>query len=285
MINVKFDGKKEAERLAGFLEESERVLGKSLVIFQCDGRTEMSQYVKLKTEMGERLGVMVHVVFAHDVADLKNLIVESNEDEMVDGILIQLPIIESKELENFPIESRILDKAGTRTQELKMLKGVELFEILGMIKPSKDVDGLNPKSKFLPAVVRAVERIIEIFFENSRTQKLKNSRYGIALVGAKGMVGKRVGERLKFLGLSFEGFDVGDDLSKLKNFEVIISVTGKEELIKTEMVRDGFVGIDLGYPKGDFSPEAVAKASLISPVPKGVGPLTVVELFENLAEV
>lgn len=255
MINVKFDGKKEAERLAGFLEESERCLGKSLVIFQCDGRTEMSQYVKLKTEMGERLGVMVHVVFAHDIADLKKFVVEANEDEMVDGILIQLPILDS----------------GLQVSD------VNRNEILGMIKPSKDVDGLNPKSKFLPAVVRAVERIIEIFnIDEDQT---------IALVGAKGMVGKRVGERLKFLGLSFEGFDVGDDLSKLKNFEVIISVTGKEELIKTEMVRDGFVGIDLGYPKGDFSPEAVAKASLISPVPKGVGPLTVIELFENLAEV
>ncbi len=250
MINVKFDGKKEAERLASFLEESERCLGKSLVIFQCDGRTEMSQYVRLKTEMGERLGVMVHVVFAHDVDDLKTMLMETNEDETVDGILIQLPIFD-------------LDK-------------LETGKVLEKIKLNKDADGLNPKSKFLPAAVRAVERVIDIF-------KIEEDQK-IALVGAKGMVGKRVGERLNILGLPFEGFDVGNDLNKLKDFEVVISAVGKGELITEEMVKDGFIGIDLGYPKGDFSSESVAKASLITPVPGGVGPLTVVELYENLAE-
>ena len=92
-MNIEFNGKKEAEKIATFLEESEKLLGKSLVIFQCDGKTEMSQYVKLKTEMGERLGVLVHVVFAHDVADLKSMLIEMNDDVTVDGILIQLPII------------------------------------------------------------------------------------------------------------------------------------------------------------------------------------------------
>ena len=97
MMNVKFDGNKEAERLALFLEESERCLGKSLVIFQCDGRSEESTYVRLKREMGERLGVMVHVVFAHDVDDLKTMLSETNEDDTVDGILIQLPIFDLRE--------------------------------------------------------------------------------------------------------------------------------------------------------------------------------------------
>lgn len=256
-MNIEFNGKKEAEKIATFLEESEKLLGKSLVIFQCDGKTEMSQYVKLKTEMGERLGVLVHVVFAHDVADLKSMLIEMNDDVTVDGILIQLPIIESK--------------------ELKMLKGQELFEILGMIKPSKDVDGLNPQSNFLPAVVRAVERVVESF-NIDEDQK-------IALVGSKGMVGKRIGERLNVIRLPFEGFDNGDDLSRLKEFDVIISSTGVEGLITEDMVTDGFIGIDLGYPKGDISKESGLKASLITPVPNGVGPLTVVGLYENLAEI
>jgi methylenetetrahydrofolate dehydrogenase (NADP+)/methenyltetrahydrofolate cyclohydrolase len=256
-MNIVFNGKKEAEKIATFLEESEKLLGKSLVIFQCDGKTEMSQYVKLKTEMGERLGVLVHVIFAHDVEDLKNMLIEMNEDDTVDGILIQLPIIESK--------------------VLKMLKGQDLFEILGMIKPSKDVDGLNPQSKFLPAVVRAVERVVEIFNIDDEQK--------IALVGSKGMVGKRIGERLNVLRLPFEGYDKGDDLSRLKEFDVIISSTGVEGLITEDMVTDGFIGIDLGYPKGDISKEAGLKASLITPVPNGVGPLTVVGLYENLAEI
>ncbi len=255
MVNVKFDGNKEAERLAIFLEESERVLGKSLVVFQCDGRNEESTYVRLKREMGETLGVIVTVDYRSSIVDLREGIVEANEDETVDGILVQLPILDHGLL--------IVDR-----------KVVE--EILGMIKPSKDVDGLNPQSKYLPAAVRSVERVIDIF-------KIEDDQK-IALVGSKGMVGKRVGERLKILGLPFEGFDKGDDLNKLKDFEVIISVTGVNGLITEEMVSERFVGIDLGYPKGDFSPEAVEKASLITPVPGGVGPLTVVALYENLAE-
>ncbi len=254
-MNIVFNGKKEAEKIATFLEESEKLLGKSLVIFQCDGKTEMSQYVKLKTEMGERLGVLVHVIFAHDVEDLKNMLIDMNEDVTVDGILIQLPILD--------LGSQISD--------------VSRAEILGMIKPSKDVDGLNPQSKFLPAAVRAVERVVESFNIDD-DQK-------IALVGSNGMVGKRIGERLNVLRLPFEGFDKGDDLSRLKEFDVIISTTGVEGLITEDMVTDGYIGIDLGYPKGDISKEAGLKASLITPVPNGVGPLTVVGLYENLAEI
>lgn len=254
MVNVKFDGKKEAERLAVFLEESERVLGKSLIIFQCDGRNEESTYVRLKREMGERLGVIVHVVFVASVDDLKNMIVDASGDETVDGILVQLPILDDR--------SSIVDRRETE-------------EILGMIEPKKDVDGLNSKSRFVPAVVTATERVMDIF-KVEETQK-------IALVGSKGMVGKRLGERLKVLGYEFTGFDKGDDLSKLVDFDVVITATGVADLIKPEMVMDGFVGIDLGFPKAEFSMESIEKALLITPVPNGVGPLTVVALYENLA--
>lgn len=246
---MKFDGKKEAERLAIFLEESERVLGKSLVIFQCDGRSEESTFVRLKREMGERLGVIVHVVFVANVDDLKNMIIESNVDETVDGILVQLPIFD--------------------------LNRGEVEKILEMIDPKKDIDGLNPNSNFVPAVVSATERVLDVF-KVEEDQK-------IALVGSKGMVGKRLGERLKVLGFDFSGFDKGDDLNNLKDFDVVITATGVAELITADMVADGFVGIDLGFPKAEFSTEAVEKALLITPVPNGVGPLTVVALYENLA--
>lgn len=237
--------------MAEFLEENERVLGKSLAIFQCDGRQDMSAYVRLKKEMGERLGVIVHVVFASDKEELERMIVEANKDEMIDGILVQLPIMG-------------VDRG-------------EVEKILEKIRPSKDIDGLNSKSSFTPAVVRAVEKVIEVF-RVEEDQK-------IALVGCKGMVGKRVAQKLKELDLEFVGFDRGDDLQKLKDFEVIITATGVAGLITEEMVSEKFVGIDLGYPLPEFSEGAVSKALLITPVPGGVGPMTVVSLFDNLAEI
>lgn len=251
MTTVKFDGKKEAERMATFLEESERVLGKSLIIFQCDGRTDESMYVKLKREMGERLGVLVGVIFAKDVDDLKIMLEAANKDETVDGVMVQLPVM------------------GANKEELE--------SILGMINAEKDVDGLNPKSRFVPAVVRAVERVVEIFKISEDDE--------IALVGAKGSVGVRLAGRLRDLSLRVTGFDQGDDMNKLKDFDVIIGSTGASSLITAEMVADKFVGIDLGYPKPDFSDEAIMKASLVTPVPGGVGPMTIVALYENLADV
>lgn len=251
MVNVKFDGKKEAERMAEFLEESERVLAKTLTIFQCDGRDEESTYVRLKREMGERLGVLVDVVFVEDVDDLETKLEAANSDEMVDGILVQLPIFD-------------MDKN-------------EAQEVLDLINPKKDVDGLSQGSRFVPAVVRAVERVIDVF-------KIEDDQK-IAIVGSEGTVGKRLGERLKVLGFDYTGFDRGDNLEKLVEFDVVISATGESNLISEKMVKDGFIGIDLGYPKAEFSSGAIDRAMLITPVPGGIGPITVVSLYENLAEV
>ena len=250
MAKVVFDGKKEAERMALFLEESERVLGKSLVILQCDGKSEESVYVRLKREMGERLGAVVTVQFAGSKERLKEMLEDLNTDETVDGILVQLPVI------------------GADREELD--------QILSSINPSKDIDGLNPKSRFIPAVVKAVERLVEIFkiSEDDR----------VAVVGANGIIGSRLVQRLRGLNIVAVGLDKGDPLVKLKDFDLIISTTGVEGLIGEDVVTEGFTGIDLGYPKAEFSAEAAAKASLITPVPGGVGPMTIVALYENLAE-
>lgn len=250
-MKIILDGKKEAEKIAVFLEESEKLLGKSLLILQCDGHTEESTYIRLKREMGERLGVLVSVYFAKNVEELKVMLESVNDDETVDGILVQLPII------------------GATKEESE--------QILCSIKPEKDVDGLNPKSSFIPAAVRAVERVVDIFNVDQEQT--------VAVVGALGWVGKRLVERLMKLGYSVKGFDKGDDLRELSKFEVIIGSTGMEGTVKGEMVKNGFVGIDLGFPKADFAPEAVEKTMMITPVPGGVGPLTIVCLYDSLAEI
>lgn len=250
-MKIFLEGKKEAEKTALFLEESEKLLGKSLIILQCDGHAEESTYVRLKREMGERLGVMITVLFAKNTGELRDMVVDANNDETIDGILVQLPI-------------------NGATKE-------DVEEILCSINPMKDIDGLNPKSRFIPAVVRAVERVTEIFnMDQEQT---------VAVVGSLGMVGKRIMERLLKMGYEVTGFDKGDTLTELSKFDVVISATGAGGLIKEEMVKEGFVGIDLGYPTGDFSKEAFDKANMITPVPGGVGPLTVVSLYENLAEI
>ena len=163
-----------------------------MLILQCDGHAEESTYVRLKREMGERLGVLVSVSFAKNKEELKEMLFDANTDETIDGVLIQLPII------------------GATKEETE--------QILYSINPEKDIDGLNPNSRFIPAAVGAVERVMEIF--------IVDEEQPVAVVGSLGEVGKRLAVRLQQLGYLVTGFDKGDDLSKLKEQDVIIGSTG-----------------------------------------------------------
>lgn len=172
----------------------------------------------------------------------------TNLDKDVDGVLVQLPIIG-------------VNETGRD-------------EILRMIPQEKDVDGLNPDSEvFLPAVVVAVEKILE----KAGINQMENP--SIAVVGSKGMIGKVLVKKFEAT-----GFDMGDDLSKLVKFDIVISATGQAGLIKSEMVKKGVVAVDLGWPKADFDQKVREKVGFITPVPGGVGPVTVVSLYENLSK-
>lgn len=242
-----FDGRVEAAKIEEKLVASGRLVDKSLLILQCDGNEKESIYVRLKREMGEKLGVRVKTQKIENSKQLRKEL-KSKEIDEFDGVLVQLPIL------------------GAGREETE--------EILTAIPAEKDVDGLNRFSSFQPAAILAVLRILKIAgVEEGRR---------IGVVGAEGLVGRRLMRDLGGAGYSCLGFDLGDDLAGLLVCDTIVSATGVAGLIKPEMVRDGVVAIDLGYPKGEFDPKVAEKASLFTPVPGGVGPLTVICLFENL---
>jgi len=156
-----------------------------------------------------------------------------------------------------------------------------------VINPLKDVDCLTPenfgllamgKPRFLPATVRGIMTIIENW-------KLKIGNLNVCVVGASNIVGKPL-----VLHLSNLGATVTICRSKTKNLkkytsqaDLLVSATGVPGLIKKDMVKKGAVVIDVGSLVGDVDFENVAQiASFITPVPGGVGPMTVVSLLENL---
>lgn len=249
-----FDGKKEAERIRQELFVSGKLAGKSLLIVQADGGGRESTYVRLKREMGEGLGVEIKILELENSKQVEDKL-KSKEIESFGGVLVQLPIV------------------GADPQETQ--------KILDLIPVAKDVDGLTTFSKFLPAAVRAVDRVLAYAWVK------ENLRFAnAAVVGAAGMVGRRLVKWLEGRAVEVERFDIGSDLSRLKTFDVVISATGTPGLIDGAMVKEGVIAIDLGYPKGDMVFEEVRmKAGLVTPVPGGVGPLTIVSLFENLVQV
>lgn len=166
---------------------------------------------------------------------------------------------------------------GDETGIMVQLPHPNAKELIAQIPPEKDVDGLREDSPFLPAAVRAVVSITS----SIPPLNLRGGGKGeLLIIGSYGFIGRKL---IKVLGArySVSGMDKDDfDPEKIKTFDIVISATGQEGLIKD--IKQGAVCIDLGFPKGDFVPELSQKASFFTPVPGGVGPVTVACLFANL---
>ena len=148
-------------------------------------------------------------------------------------------------------------------------------DIIHHIPAGRDIDGLRDNSPFVPATTRAV---LSILGESKKHVAISPDDY-VVVIGAKGMVGgSLVSELTKF------GYEVGTELSEAKNAKIIISATGSPGIIKAEHVKKGAVVIDVGSPHGDVVHDVHEKAGFVTPVPGGVGPVTVVSLLENLVE-
>lgn len=260
---MRFDGKKLAGKIEEELKMEVKGLKKKpvLLIILANNSKASADYVARKKEMGERIGIEVRVVKV-DGSRVAAEIEKGNQDKGIDGVMVQLPV------EGFA--------------------GEKLEELLLRIDLKKDVDGLNPKCMelmreggdcFVPAAVKAIGKILD---EALREVDLDILKMRVAIVGSQGAVGRGVVAQMKRFGVEPVELEVGDDLGKLKEMDVVISATGKEGLIEPEMVRGGVIAIDVGYPKGDFEKSVEEKAAFITPVPGGVGPMTVVCLMENM---
>lgn len=255
MSTIIFDGKKFQEKEIETLRDEVIKLTKSLgrkpklVTMLNPAHQPSVMYTKVKAKMADRLGV--EFVADDQAAKAADKIRELNADPTVDGIMIQQPLRGEK----------AADK-----------------ELCDLIDPNKDVDGLGRNSRYMPATVRGVMEILKTAMVD------QNSR--ICVVGNRGLVGARVEQELK-KNNNYEvvGMDKDDFQPELiRKCEVIISAAGQPGLIKADMIKDGAVAIDVGYPQGDFAAEAAEKTRFFTPVPGGVGPVTVIMLFKNLIE-
>jgi len=242
---VIFDGKKFAGEIIAKLPKRKA----KLAIFLDPKNIAGVKYVELKSKVARRLGVEIEILNSKLQDPNKSKILNLNKDPNITGIMIQLP---------FPNSS----------------------ELIELIDSKKDVDGLREDSPFMPAVVRAVREILNSNIEIPNKFKTPNPK--IIILGSKGFVGKKL---IKILGIQYSvfGMDKDDfDPERSRRADIIISVTGQKEIIDDSMVKPGFVAIDVGYPEAEFTQSALKKASFYTPVPGGVGPVTVAMLFANL---
>ena len=194
---------------------------------------------------------------------LLRLIEKLNKDDTVHGIMIQLPLPQS-----FAFEDRAV--------------------LINAIALKKDVDGMNERSEFIAPVVMAVLQA----FQNAKLQitndQLDTGNITVAVVGSEGFEGKKMVKAFSAWGYKVIKLDKKIDTIELINHEitqadVVISCTGSSSSITGEGIKQGAITIDVGAPKGDFELKSILdKASFITPVPGGIGPMTIVSLMENV---
>lgn len=220
-------------------------------------------YVGLKKKAAERIGAEMDVYLLKKTSKLEEvllLIDTLNDDEAVQGIMIQMPL----------------------PGDLSKHKN----DIIDKILSGKDVDGLKVDSEFLHPTSKAVIQILDQAKKDKNVRlPLKDSPCKVVVVGATGMVGAPLVGKLKIEG--YEVIPCDTNTPNLKGTtlqgDIVVSCTGVSNLIKGEMVKEGVIVIDVGSPKGDVDFESVEKkAAFITPVPGGVGPLTISCLLENL---
>ncbi|HWA51641.1 MAG TPA: bifunctional 5,10-methylenetetrahydrofolate dehydrogenase/5,10-methenyltetrahydrofolate cyclohydrolase [Patescibacteria group bacterium] len=259
-MSIVFDGKK-------FAADKEKVLKKEIASLKNKpklvsilvGNDKASLlYTKLKQKAAIRVGAKFIIKKFPDKVTHTEIIKEIgklNKDKKINGIMVQLPL-----------PGKL--KVKTRT-------------IVNSIDKNKDVDGLRNKSQYKQATVKGIESILDF-----ATKDLAYFGKRATVVGAKGIVGKGVVTMLEERNykVCICDKDTRDLYAKLTNADLVVSATGVPELIKGEMIKEGSIAIDVGSPKGDFDGKVTERASFVTPVPGGVGPVTIVSLLENLVE-
>lgn len=227
-------------------------------------------YVKNKIKACEECGIKGQVInFAQTITEAKVLatIEKLNQDPTIDGILVQLPLAQH----------------------------LNEFAILNKIAVNKDVDGLTninagkllqgDNSAIIPCTVKGIIALLDAY-------NLSVHGQDITIINNSNIVGKPLAMLLSNLGATVSiANKATKDLSlSLKNADIIVTAAGVHKLFDSTMVKDGVVIIDVAINTtksqklvGDVDFETMkTKAKAITPVPGGVGPMTIAMLLANL---
>jgi len=251
-------------------------------------------YTELKRQMAESLGIG-YQVYSFSINDPVELAIkkihELNQDGQVTGIIVQKPWRQTW-----------LTTRGLTKEKGDFEYRQWWWQLVTAITLRKDVDGLHPKTlesvqhgtwkkegKVLPATCKAViELLKEAFHATQLFNHLRQKHFKTVILGKSDLLGQPLYALLQSEECTAEMIGSQELKSRIeqKKFlmdaDIVVSATGRNKLVTGQMVKEGVIAIDVGEPKGDLDFESVAtKAAVITPVPGGVGPMTVVSLMEN----
>jgi len=281
IVMIILDGKVARDAHTDKLKKDIKNIGFSptLAIIQVGDNPDSTLYIEQKKKFALKIGVTVQHVLLPESAtfgELEDEIGKLNINNSISGIIVQLPLP----------------------------KHLDREDVIGLIDPKKDVDGLTDenqklltesKPRFIPATARGILSLLDFY-------KIDIEGKNIAVLGRSRLVGSPTA-----LALLHRGGNVSVCHSKTTNTreitkgaDIVVVAIGKPEFIDASYIKDGAVVVDVGIntvlgPLDDEIPQRkvvgdvlffeVAKvAGALSPVPGGVGPMTVLSLFENLLD-
>lgn len=258
-----------ADAVAAHVERGGRAPGLAVVLVGDDAASRV--YVRNKIKACERAGIRSQShTLQHGVGrgELLALIDSLNRSAEVDGILVQLPL-----------PGHLDEKAVT-----------------ARIRPEKDVDGFHPVNMgrlalrdpgLRPCTPRGVMTLLRAYGIDVKGRD-------VLVIGASNIVGRPLALEMLLAGATVNvAHRFTADLRKhVEAAQVICVAVGKPDLVDPEWIRPGAIVIDIGISRdaagrirGDLDFEACARrAAWITPVPGGVGPMTVATLMQNTAE-
>src|SRR5215218_3199347 len=261
------EGRTLAERIRAEVADEVRELGEiGLATVQVGEDPASSIYLRRKHESAAEAGLrsVDRKLRAEILEDeLLAILAELNADEAIDGILVQLPLPE----------------------------GLDEARVIAAVDPVKDVDGFHPfnagqlylgRPTHVPATPLGVMTLL--------------AEYEIPLDGARAVVVGRstiVGKPVAHLLLQAHAtvticHSHTDDLAReTLDADVLVAAAGVPEIVTADMVKAGSAVVDVGINRtdqgivGDVDPDAATRAAFLTPVPGGVGPMTIAMLLQN----
>ena len=273
---VILDGKELSKKIKENLKDEvdylkEKGIYPKLAVIMVGNDSSSKIYVKNKSKACEKVGIEFEEFLLDESStehELLSLIERLNQDEKINGILLQSPVP----------------------------KHIDINKAFRTISPEKDVDGFNPinvgnlvigEDCFISCTPYGVMKLLE---EYNIEIEGKNA----VVLGRSNIVGKPMAQCLlsKNATVTICHSRTQNIKDIVKNADIVVSAIGKNNFVTEDMVKQGTVVIDVGINRldngkivGDVDFENVKeKASYITPVPGGVGPMTIAMLLTNLVK-
>ncbi|EMU9121740.1 bifunctional methylenetetrahydrofolate dehydrogenase/methenyltetrahydrofolate cyclohydrolase FolD [Providencia stuartii] len=255
-----------AQKVQQRIEQGKRAPGLAVILVGANPASQI--YVGSKRRACEEVGFLSRSYDLPDTtteAELLKLIDDLNQDTEIDGILVQLPLP----------------------------AGIDNVKVIERIHPDKDVDGFHPYNvgrlcqrapRLRPCTPRGIVTLLDRYGINT---------YGLnaVIIGASNIVGRPMSLELLLAGCTTTvTHRFTKDLEQhVRNADLLVVAVGKPNFIPGEWVKPGAIVIDVGINRlengkvtGDVNFDEASKyASWITPVPGGVGPMTVATLIQN----